>query len=62
MEQFHDSPDLTVWNCEKGLKLCFGLYLQVVGASKTPSEDTFFSLKYLVLKHFTFNYLTVNSG
>lgn len=42
MKQFHDSVALTVWNCEKGLKLCFGPYLQVVGASKMPSEDSFF--------------------
>lgn len=39
-----DSPELTVWNCEKGLKICFGPDLQVMGASKTPSENAFIFL------------------
>lgn len=38
-EHLHDSLVLTVWNCEKGPKLCFGPDLQVMGTSKTPSEN-----------------------
>lgn len=45
MEQFCDSPGLKAWKCERGLNLCFGSYLQVVGGGKTLSEETFFFLK-----------------
>lgn len=43
-EHLCDSLELTVWNCEKGPKLCFGPDLQVMGASKTPSENAFIFL------------------
>lgn len=43
-EHLCNSLELTVWNCEKGPKLCFGPDLQVMGASKTPSENAFIFL------------------
>lgn len=43
-EHLRDSLELTVRNREKGPKLCFGPDLQVMEASKTPSENAFIFL------------------
>lgn len=43
-EHLCDSLELTVRNREKEPKLCFGPDLQVMGASKTPSENAFIFL------------------
>lgn len=46
-EQFRDSVQPTAWNCNEGLEPCFGLYLQAVGPSKTPSGNTVYENTWL---------------